>query len=208
MKEANIADINRYNTLMSQSIFDKLWFVSHVEDISIIVDFGCADGTLIEYLANIFPRTVKLVGYDINEEMLQLARRKCATKSNTVFTSNWDVVKTMVDKNTKGNSCLVLSSVIHEVYHYAKDMKEIDAFWDHVFKTGFDFIAARDMLPQLFSGKMISWIAAVKDDTSYGQSYQQAIEKTHKDNPALSDYKVARGITFSYILSRKIKKNF
>lgn len=192
MKETNIADIDRYNTLMSQSIFDKLWFVSHIEDVSIIVDFGCANGTLIEYLANILPHTVKLVGYDVNEEMLQLAHRKCATKPNTVFTSNWDVVKTMLDKNNEGNSCLILSSVIHEVYYYAQFDSEIDEFWNRVFKTGFDFIAARDMLPCMgFKAQL--YTALLKNDIQYGQIYQQAIEKNHKDNPALLEYKKAHG---------------
>lgn len=44
-------------------------------------------------------------------------------------------------------SCLLLSSVVHEVYSYAGHSRIINAFWRRVFDGGFKYIVIRDTIP-------------------------------------------------------------
>ena len=45
MEQINNIDV--YTAGMQKSLSDKLFFVDKVDDISRIVDFGCADGSLL-----------------------------------------------------------------------------------------------------------------------------------------------------------------
>ena len=137
MKEYNeIVDIQSYNVSMGRPIMDKLFFVDKV-NADVIVDYGSADGCLIEHLLPWYPNA-KFIGYDNNVEMNKLAKNRCGERAQ--FFDNWEDV----ESNCTGNTAVVLSSVIHEVYHYSQ-AKEIDTFWDRIFK--FNSIVIRDMVP-------------------------------------------------------------
>ena len=45
-----IANLEKYNNDMAKSLGDKIFFLGYIkeEDIKAIVDFGCADGTLLK----------------------------------------------------------------------------------------------------------------------------------------------------------------
>ena len=139
----DVKNFDSYNKNMAKSIVDKMFFWDKV-DAQFFVDFGCADGTLIKMLQGLDP-DMKFMGYDICNDMLEIARQNC---TETDFTSSWDVVKTVVDvKKQEGlKTCLILSSVIHEVIHYSSEA-EIDAFWHNIYNSGFDFICVRDIIP-------------------------------------------------------------
>ena len=142
--------IEAYNNSMRKSMKDKLFFLDFIpEEKCIFVDFGCADGSL---LTAIYEMDIegdfhnKYIGYDISSEMIDLAKTKfnyCTDK--VLFTSNWKDVESKL-KTWKGTKILILSSVIHEVYSYAKDRQEISDFWDKVINTNFDYICVRDMM--------------------------------------------------------------
>lgn len=135
MQKINNYDV--YTRGMSKSFQDKLFFLDKIkEDIMGIVDFGCADGTLIEYMDK-NTNGVKLVGYDIDDNMVNLAKNKSSRVFSTNFNECLNNVK--VDK-----SLLNLSSVIHEVYSYSTST-DIDLFWERVFNSGFGYIAIRDL---------------------------------------------------------------
>lgn len=132
-----ISDYGTYTSGMSKSYQDKLFFLDKVkEDVDSIVDFGCADGTLIDCMSKIMPDT-KFVGYDIDSNMVNLAKSKCDHKFSTDF--NECIQHVDPDK-----SLLNLSSVLHEVYSYSS-IGEIDMFWDRVFYNGFNYIAILDL---------------------------------------------------------------
>ena len=61
-----------YNYNMSLSVSDKLFFLDKV-DFDVIVDFGCADGILLEELSKLKP-DVRLIGYDIDSKELGICR--------------------------------------------------------------------------------------------------------------------------------------
>lgn len=131
-----IKDYSAYNGRMELAMMDKLFFADKI-DSELVVDFGCADGSLIRALKGLKP-TMAVLGYDIDPEM---ARH--STDRALIYT-RWDYV---VEAARQAKSCaLNLSSVIHEVYHYGSKA-DIDDFWKKVFDTGFEYIIIRDMAP-------------------------------------------------------------
>lgn len=118
-------------------------------DARVVVDYGCADGTLIHFLSTLFPE-FKYIGYDIDNQMLNLAREKCGSdESRFVFTSDWDEV---IKHSKSGVSAVLLSSVIHEVYAYGT-RRDVDTMWDRIFGDSFDYIIIRDMVPSISMDK-------------------------------------------------------
>lgn len=135
----HIPNIDAYNSAMTKSIIDKIFFMSHV-DAEIFIDFGCANGDLIKLLAMLFPDK-QFIGYDISQEMIKIAIKNNNDIKNVSFTTEWHNIEPFIkDKKT----CLILSSVIHEVYSYG-DKDSIKLFWSRVFNTDFDYIVIRDM---------------------------------------------------------------
>lgn len=150
--------ISSYNENMAKHMMDKLFWLKYVPDDKpvLYVDFGCADGTMLNYLREINHNEGRLfntyIGYDICDTMINLAKTNFNGDKGhfeTVeFVSSWDKVKEIMDThaNKTKHKVLILSSVIHEVYSYAKSGDEVDEFWDRVLNSGFDQIMVRDMM--------------------------------------------------------------
>ena len=137
-----------YNQNMAKGLEDKMFFLEHLpkEDGYVFVDFGCADGTLIDALYHSLSPRNQYIGFDISEQMIDLARTKISeSPKNVLFTSDWNDVRYELLGNDK-KKVLILSSVVHEVYSYAKSREDIDTFWKRVLETGFDYICIRDMM--------------------------------------------------------------
>lgn len=146
--EQTITDINIYRKEMAKSMVDKLFFIDQIE-VEVIVDFGCADGTMLKFIRELRPDIV-LVGYDSSQEMIDIAKSNEEWENHPnkpIFTSNWTDVKNIIQnyKSEGFNCALTLSSVIHEVYSYG-DSNSITEFWNNVFQSDFDYIVIRDML--------------------------------------------------------------
>lgn len=133
-----IADYKTYLQKMGKSILDKAFFLDKIfEPIDTIVDFGCADGSLIQFLM-LIDDSYKFIGYDNNPKMIEEAKKKVPTAE---FTTSWSDISTC---NSKG-SLINLSSVLHEIYSYcSKD--EINDFWSKIFNSNFSYICIRDMM--------------------------------------------------------------
>ena len=147
--------IDNYTTYiegMQKSLEDKLFWVPIIEQnceilkdekIDGIVDFGCADGTLLKqvkhdlyYASDYRQKDINLIGVDNNNKMLDRALSNCLTMQ---------AVGSLDEVEVKENYLLNLSSVIHEVYSYCSD-EEIEDFWNHVFNDNYKYIAIRDMM--------------------------------------------------------------
>ena len=128
-----ISDYATYNGRMELSMIDKLFFADKVQP-DLVVDFGCADGSLLRHLKELKPE-LDVIGFDTDPN----------TGSNFVnIAHNWGLIEELI-KKAKDPS-LILSSVIHEVCHYAS-RAEIDDFWQKVFGSNFRYIIIRDMVP-------------------------------------------------------------
>lgn len=149
-RENTIQNYSVYNEGMKKSLLDKIFFMDKI-DARVIIDYGCADGTLIHFLHSLFPE-YQYIGYDIDEQMLEQARSKFDEDDmvgTILFTSNWKEV----EKYSKSDiSAILLSSVIHEVYAYGT-RKDVDTMWESIFSNSFDYIVIRDMIPSISMDK-------------------------------------------------------
>lgn len=141
-----ISDYGVYTDGMRKSMADKTWFLDKIDGATEIVDYGCADGALLQYIYDAMPGVFDLVGIDIDEEMLNLA----ADRLNDSSDAKHKVLLTQPEPyrvwaaGDCDRTCLNCSSVIHEVYSYGTN-ESVSNFWDFVFNTGFKYIAIRDM---------------------------------------------------------------
>ena len=130
-----------YNKGMSKSILDKIFFIDKLDkedNINTLVDFGCADGTLISKINALF-NDFKFYGYDINAKMIELAQQKCEYGK---FSDDWNELINDINVDC---SVLNISSVLHEIYTYCSKA-EIADFWNKVFNSGFKYISIRDLM--------------------------------------------------------------
>ncbi len=132
-----VIDINGYVHKMEKSLLDKMFFMDKLFDpVENIIDFGCANGVLIRTLNYLFPE-YKYIGYDISEEMIEMAKE---TVPDCSFYSRWEDIDAPF-----GSSLLNISSTLHEVYSYGTE-ESVNEFWDRVFNSGFKYISIRDMM--------------------------------------------------------------
>ena len=144
-----ISDNETYLKGMRNTYHDKSWFMSIIpEEIDMIIDFGCADGSFIEYMKKNWP-DYSYYGVEENEEFL----KACKDKGIEACKSIQEVVTKLAGHLDK--TLLVMNSVLHEVYTY-KGAYEAEQLW-HVFSNnGIKYIALRDMYAKgcgVFSSK-------------------------------------------------------
>lgn len=142
LSDVGISDFSSYFGGMKKGISDKLFFLNHIKP-DLIVDFGSADGSIIEAIHELHPQ-IRLIGYDISPEMIRISREK--KLKNVGFTSKWSAIRNVVKKFK--SPCLLLSSVIHEVYSYSSK-EAVDKFWGDIFEAGFEYIVIRDTIPPI-----------------------------------------------------------
>ena len=135
--EIPLHDVNVYLQRMRCSMLDKLFFLDKVfVPYTHLLDFGCADGSLIK-MTQLFCPACHFAGYDTSAEMLARARDNVP---KAAFYRDWESIRLPNDQ-----TLLNLSSVIHEVYSYGTE-KDVSLFWDRVFGSGFRVVALRDMM--------------------------------------------------------------
>jgi SAM-dependent methyltransferase len=139
--DSHMLNLSGYTTEMRKSLVDKMFFLDKIEADSFI-DYGCADGTLLKFIRDLFPDSNRqLFGYDISPEMLEIAR---LNGDNINFSNDFNAIRSHLQSNKTKKNCLVLSSIIHEIYSYCS-RAEVAEFWNRVFNSNFDYISIRDM---------------------------------------------------------------
>lgn len=139
----NIIDLTLYTDSMRKTLFDKTFFVDKV-NAQVFVDFGCGDGSLVNLLSQLFPDNF-YIGYDNNHDMIELASKN--NRENLMFLCNLSDVNYLL-KVKEGKKCLILSSVIHEVYSYCTK-EQIEEFYSFIYSNTFNYICIRDMMPSI-----------------------------------------------------------
>ena len=84
----NFNNLTFYNEQMRKSMEDKLFFLKQLpaEDNYVFVDFGCADGTMLNILSDMLesnPLKYSYIGYDISDTMINLAKANFHGDANT-----------------------------------------------------------------------------------------------------------------------------
>lgn len=139
--EEGISNIDKYIVRMDRAMDDKLFFIDDV-DFDVIVDFGCANGTLLSKIKITNPDAA-LIGYDVDDVMVDKAHQLLG--DDIMITDDWSVI--VNELKSYKNPLLNLSSVIHEVYSYSSP-KVVEQFWKNIVFGGlFKYIVIRDMMP-------------------------------------------------------------
>lgn len=153
--DINIADFSKYLQDMEKSFTDKLFFMDMIKP-DILVDFGCANDTMLSKIQKLNPN-IQVIGYDIDVDMLEASKNTlndCVVANKledfthkAVLTSNWDLISQYLVGKKK--AAILLSSVIHEIYSYTNP-KTVNKFWNNqIFGTNFKWVVIRDMIPEI-----------------------------------------------------------
>ena len=189
-------NINSYNANMAKGMEDKMFFVNVLplaqSEHWIFVDFGCADGTLFSALAPLLDSMnikATLIGYDISETMISIAKEKFGNLStdniSVVFTYNWNLVERYI-RHSNAKKAVILSSVVHEVYSYAESEQDIRIFWDRITNSGFDYVCLRDMMPSRS-------IEGPTDESQLEEFYQHVEEEKPELKKYIQDFEAHWG---------------
>lgn len=131
-----------YNDRMRRSMWDKAFFMDKVPGTELIIDFGCADGSLIRFLHELFP-SMRYIGYDVDPAMIEAA--SADRPENTWFFS--DAQEMLVQIRTLAiepkRITVNFSSVLHEIFHYDCDRASITRLIAEVDPR---YIVVRDMM--------------------------------------------------------------
>ena len=131
-----------YTDRMRRSMWDKSFFIDKIPGAGLVVDYGCADGSLVRFLHGLFP-TLRFIGFDIDAEMIARANRD-REEGTAFFTRMEDVTAQIARWGVPAAEIAVnFSSVLHEVFHYRYDTALITALLDAVRPQ---YITVRDMM--------------------------------------------------------------
>lgn len=70
----DIQNLELYNNSMRLSMIDKVFFLDRI-DPEVIVDFGCADGSLTRFISSNYP-DITVIGYDQSVHQIEAAAKK------------------------------------------------------------------------------------------------------------------------------------
>lgn len=148
----NITKQHEYTTEMAKSAYDKLGFVDKIfEPISVIIDFGCADGAVTKLMRNFYnPDETRIIGYDL-PEIIPLYEDTNNTNIyfvNALETINFLITTWRDDREKKGKVLLVMNSVLHEIYNYMSPAEINDLYRELFDVVNPDYIWVRDMFVQ------------------------------------------------------------
>ena len=155
--EQRIKDVQAYVNGLDGALAEKSWFLDFLpERVTTVIDFGCADGALMQHCrdrdltlgalcrgGSLFEGgrksgELKYIGVERDAEF----RARCRDRGFECYQALDDVPY----PDTK-NACLVLSSVLHEVASYGS----LEALWDRLGagcgRVWPPYIAIRDMAP-------------------------------------------------------------
>lgn len=137
-----IKDYDTYISGMRKTYYDKCWWINHIPDnIKYIIDFGCADAGIFEFIDSMYPGRFIYIGVEENEEMLKIAKEKYGGNERVCLCKSLNEVRGTFPPY---DAILLLNSVLHEILTY-KTYVEYMNFLFEVRKLAPAFIAIRDM---------------------------------------------------------------
>lgn len=116
-------NLDIYTEEMKKSLWDKAFFMDKIIGVKCVIDFGCADASLICMLREIFP-SMDFYGFDINEELLARARENMHENvADRKFIYGGDelnlLIADVISRYEGSEICINFSCVLHEVFSTA-----------------------------------------------------------------------------------------
>lgn len=138
-------DLNIYTEEMAKSALDKAFFIDKIPGAKCVIDFGCADGAMIRFLAPLFP-SIEFFGYDSNNELIKMGEQALSEKVSNVSFWRKEELHKMIhqikDSYSMNEVCLNFSSVLHEVFSFNNGIDEIKTLIKEIAPK---YVTIRDM---------------------------------------------------------------
>ena len=117
IQDPPIQDQNKYLNSLRNTFIDKAFFVEKLPDyIDTIIDYGCADGSFLKFLKNIYGNKFLYFGVERDPKMIELAKENhinvCVDLKRLPFTADFNRV------------CINFSSSLHEIFCGNHDVRE------------------------------------------------------------------------------------
>ena len=203
-----IKNYDVYNQRMAKTLYDKCWWIDKIgDDINVVIDYGCGDGSLYDMIERICPNKFIYIGIDNDDNMLQLAEEKYS-RPNCVFYNSID--KLIVDnlEICSDRIVFVMNSVIHEIFTYCTDECINKLFADIANKINPKYIAVRDMhahwntlgIDYEFDKEELDEIYAKSIvDSKYNQTYQDYCNSKSANHKNPYDHYAEFFLKYTYI---------
>ncbi len=103
-----------YLKKMEDALKEKTFFLDKVkfDELDYYIDFGCANGVILEKINEYIKNDIKIIGFDKNENFLEICKQKFSAYNNFYFFSNYE---NMLDSIANKQYGLLLSSCLHEL---------------------------------------------------------------------------------------------
>ena len=138
----DIENYQVYNDRMRQSMWDKAFFMDKIPGTVLLIDYGCADGSLIQFLQELFSDML-FIGFDIDPVMIEAARNR-QIRNAWFFAAPSEVQEKIRELRVPPSGIAInYSSVLHEVFHYGYDLKTFTAF---IRTISPQYLVVRDMM--------------------------------------------------------------
>lgn len=137
-----IQDHEAYSARLTHTLEEKLFFLDHITDASIFVDFGCGDGKLLDAVAKRLARPIVTVGHDEDP------RYETVSEWWAVVQTTSSLHQHFIPTEGLHKTVLIFSSVLHEVFTKYSGLSAISrAQWvlDMARGVDADYIVVRDM---------------------------------------------------------------
>lgn len=111
-----------YTEEMAKSIWDKAFFMDKIPGVRCVIDFGCADASMICMLGRLFP-DIQFYGYEIDEDMVKRAEdniSQATSNVHCVFDNQNALISHISGQFAESEICLNFSSVLHEVFSFGE----------------------------------------------------------------------------------------
>ncbi|MDX1608199.1 MAG: class I SAM-dependent methyltransferase [Candidatus Spechtbacterales bacterium] len=124
MSERELEDKNIYLERMAKPLAEKLRVVHFIPaGAKVVLDVGCADGTVTCAMAEIFPN-IEFLGIDLDGEFIEKARKKAKEKNldNVKFEKIY--LRELLARKQR-YSAVFFISVLHEFYTYGEGISSV-----------------------------------------------------------------------------------
>ena len=179
-------DLNIYTEEMSKSIWDKAFFMDKIPGVKCVIDFGCADGAMIRFLAPLFP-DIYFIGYDINNELIERGQSAIPFYPNVQFyckhphNSLDAFISFTKDKFKPDEICINFSSVLHEVFSSTDGKEDIQQL---VCELRPKYITIRDM----YCDDPVAYLSSVTPHEKVVPILDKITEKYANAREKMQDY--------------------
>ena len=133
----SISDTEVYLKRMRVGMYDKCWWIDKLyPEVDTVIDFGCADGSLLEAIKVLCPQITKYYGIENNKEFFSILDNK--------LIPHYSSLESLPEDIDWSRTIMVMNSVVHEICYYQGETAFKDLF-KKIQGLGVRHIAIRDM---------------------------------------------------------------